>query len=280
MFLCGKEGSYALWFVMATAASRCLHASRVGSARSPFPRRSCCTRASYSSDSTSRRRSAPVLAPFALAILLAAAAVEPAGAVLNSPVAKQARSAEAALRRSIPAFNPFVGSIQQKVENVAFLLRIPQRKPWGSMTSDVQDALVSTLCQLYGFWLHYRQFYKSRTRFLLLSPSKGRLLGRCMLPSCLSPAVRDRSCDPTAFASNKSSELHHIATVLDNSLAGHSEEEPRCSSRWCARGEQRTTERCPCSPYGVCLNSFSHCARLSTESVASCSSGAFHWIPA
>ena len=56
--------------------------------------------------------------------------VGPASAVLNSPVATQARSADAALRRSIPAFNESVKEVQSKLENVATLLRIPQRKPW------------------------------------------------------------------------------------------------------------------------------------------------------
>jgi hypothetical protein len=39
--------------------------------------------------------------------------------------------------RSIPAFNPQVGTIQRTLEDIAFLLRIPQRKPWGNMGADV-----------------------------------------------------------------------------------------------------------------------------------------------
>lgn len=43
--------------------------------------------------------------------------------------------------RSIPAFNPQVATIQKTLENTAFLLRIPQRKPWGNMASDVAVVL-------------------------------------------------------------------------------------------------------------------------------------------
>lgn len=45
--------------------------------------------------------------------------------------------------RSIPAFNQDVEKIQRTLEEIAFLLRIPQRKPWGNMASDVQAALAS-----------------------------------------------------------------------------------------------------------------------------------------
>ena len=50
------------------------------------------------------------------------------------------RSADAALRRSIPAFNKDVREIQSKLEDVAFKLRIPQRKPWPAMIDDVKAA--------------------------------------------------------------------------------------------------------------------------------------------
>lgn len=43
--------------------------------------------------------------------------------------------------RSIPAFNPEVATIQKKLEDIAFLLRIPQRKPWGNMAADVAVSL-------------------------------------------------------------------------------------------------------------------------------------------
>eukprot|EP00197_Chlamydomonas_leiostraca_P002218 CAMPEP_0202859684 /NCGR_PEP_ID=MMETSP1391-20130828/1691_1 /ASSEMBLY_ACC=CAM_ASM_000867 /TAXON_ID=1034604 /ORGANISM="Chlamydomonas leiostraca, Strain SAG 11-49" /LENGTH=376 /DNA_ID=CAMNT_0049538739 /DNA_START=202 /DNA_END=1332 /DNA_ORIENTATION=+ len=64
-----------------------------------------------------------------------------ASAVLNSPNAQIARSVDAALRRSIPAFNPEVKELQTNLEEVAFLLRIPQRKPYGTMASNVERAL-------------------------------------------------------------------------------------------------------------------------------------------
>ncbi|GIL50914.1 hypothetical protein Vafri_7000 [Volvox africanus] len=83
--------------------------------------------------------------------VLAASAVllsgsSPALAVLNSPNAQIARSVDAALRRSIPAFNPDVKSIQKNLEDVQYFLRIPQRKPWGSMATNIADSLA--LCQL------------------------------------------------------------------------------------------------------------------------------------
>lgn len=73
--------------------------------------------------------------------LLLGPAVQPSAAVLNSPNAQIARSVDAALRRSIPAFNPSVAQIQKELEDVSYFLRIPQRKPWGNMASNVQDAL-------------------------------------------------------------------------------------------------------------------------------------------
>jgi hypothetical protein len=49
-------------------------------------------------------------------------------------------SADAALRRAIPAFNGDVRDVQTKLEDVAFKLRIPQRKPWQAMADDVSAA--------------------------------------------------------------------------------------------------------------------------------------------
>ena len=49
-------------------------------------------------------------------------------------------SADSALRRSIPAFNKDVREVQTRLEDVAFKLRIPQRKPWVPMSDDVRSA--------------------------------------------------------------------------------------------------------------------------------------------
>lgn len=65
----------------------------------------------------------------------------PAEALLSSPNAQIARSSDAALRRAIPASNTDVRTIQTKLEGIQFKLRIPQRKPWGSITDDVNTAL-------------------------------------------------------------------------------------------------------------------------------------------
>jgi hypothetical protein len=69
----------------------------------------------------------------ALAGLLAAAHVAaaalapaPAAALLSSPSTQIPRSVEAALRRATPAFNEDVEQLQRKMEDIAFLLRIPQ----------------------------------------------------------------------------------------------------------------------------------------------------------
>lgn len=63
-----------------------------------------------------------------------------AQAVLNSPNANIPRTVDSALRRSIPAFNEDVLSIQKRLEDIAYKLRIPQRKPWDAMSKDVSKA--------------------------------------------------------------------------------------------------------------------------------------------
>lgn len=47
------------------------------------------------------------------------------------------RSVDAALRRSIPAFNKDLREVQSRLEDVAFKLRIPQRKPWQGMADNI-----------------------------------------------------------------------------------------------------------------------------------------------
>lgn len=61
--------------------------------------------------------------------------------MLSAPNARIARTADAALRRSIPANNEEVRDIQRNLEDTTYLLRIPQRKPFGSMAKDVSAAL-------------------------------------------------------------------------------------------------------------------------------------------
>lgn len=66
---------------------------------------------------------------------------------------------DAALRRSIPAFNKDVKDIQARLEDVAFKLRIPQRKPWQGMADNIAASLVlaqqpDKVCLLcLGVWL-------------------------------------------------------------------------------------------------------------------------------
>lgn len=64
-----------------------------------------------------------------------------AKAVLYSPDTKVPRSAEVALRRAIPAVNSATKKIQDSLEDIFYLLRIPQRKPFGTMESDVKKAI-------------------------------------------------------------------------------------------------------------------------------------------
>lgn len=64
----------------------------------------------------------------------------PAEAVLYSPDTKVPRTGELALRRAIPA-NTNMKAIQDSLEDISYLLRIPQRKPYGTMEGNVKKAL-------------------------------------------------------------------------------------------------------------------------------------------
>ncbi|KAJ4847800.1 cytochrome P450 monooxygenase 37 [Turnera subulata] len=66
--------------------------------------------------------------------------ISPAKAVLYSPDTKVPRTGELALRRAIPA-NSSMKTIQTTLEDISYLLRIPQRKPYGSMEGNVKKAL-------------------------------------------------------------------------------------------------------------------------------------------
>ncbi|GAB2277890.1 cytochrome P450 monooxygenase 37 [Dionaea muscipula] len=66
--------------------------------------------------------------------------VPPAKAVLYSPDTKVPRTGELALRRAIPA-NTNMKAIQESLEDISYLLRIPQRKPYGTMEGSVKKAL-------------------------------------------------------------------------------------------------------------------------------------------
>ncbi|KAL5131405.1 Peptidyl-prolyl cis-trans isomerase CYP37, chloroplastic [Glycine soja] len=63
-----------------------------------------------------------------------------AEAVLYSPDTKVPRTGEVALRRAIPA-NANMKAIQDTLEDIFYLLRIPQRKPYGTMEGNVKKAL-------------------------------------------------------------------------------------------------------------------------------------------
>ncbi|KAL6656778.1 hypothetical protein ACP70R_004558 [Stipagrostis hirtigluma subsp. patula] len=76
----------------------------------------------------------------ALAIVAQLSVSLPASAVLYSPDTKVPRTGELALRRAIPA-NPNMKAIQESLEDISYLLRIPQRKPYGTMEGDVKKAM-------------------------------------------------------------------------------------------------------------------------------------------
>ncbi|KAL5061757.1 hypothetical protein RYX36_023494 [Vicia faba] len=61
-------------------------------------------------------------------------------AILYSPDTKVPRTGEVALRRAIPA-NSNMKSIQETLEDISYLLRIPQRKPYGTMEGNVKKVL-------------------------------------------------------------------------------------------------------------------------------------------
>jgi cyclophilin family peptidyl-prolyl cis-trans isomerase len=74
-----------------------------------------------------------------LVALLQLNQVDSALAILKgNPNAKIPRTPEAALRRSTPVVNAQMTDIQSKLEEVAYLLRIPQRKQWDKMQADIE----------------------------------------------------------------------------------------------------------------------------------------------
>ncbi|XP_052163463.1 peptidyl-prolyl cis-trans isomerase CYP37, chloroplastic [Oryza glaberrima] len=76
----------------------------------------------------------------ALAVIAQISVSLPADAILYSPDTNVPRTGELALRRAIPA-NPNMKTIQESLEDISYLLRIPQRKPYGSMEGDVKKAM-------------------------------------------------------------------------------------------------------------------------------------------
>ena len=50
------------------------------------------------------------------------------------------RTPDVALRRALPALNADTRAIQERLEDIGFLLRIPQRKPFNTMADDVEIA--------------------------------------------------------------------------------------------------------------------------------------------
>lgn len=76
------------------------------------------------------QQSAAATALSALLLLSPMAQPGPAHAVLQSPNAQIARSVDAALRRSIPAFNPVAAKLQKTLEEIQYLLRCFKAREW------------------------------------------------------------------------------------------------------------------------------------------------------
>ncbi|KAL3849402.1 hypothetical protein ACJIZ3_011284 [Penstemon smallii] len=88
-----------------------------------------------------RKQLESAVAAFVLCLQLTLSPVIPsAEAVLYSPETKIPRTGELALRRAIPA-NTNMKAIQDSLEDISYLLRIPQRKPYGTMEGNVKKAL-------------------------------------------------------------------------------------------------------------------------------------------
>ncbi|OUS45441.1 rotamase [Ostreococcus tauri] len=79
-------------------------------------------------------------AALALALVISTSSCESSLAALNNPNTRLPRSAKAALRRAVPAVNEETKFAQTRLEDAAYLLRIPQRKPWSAMAKDVDES--------------------------------------------------------------------------------------------------------------------------------------------
>ncbi|CAI5476940.1 unnamed protein product [Closterium sp. Yama58-4] len=82
-----------------------------------------------------------VLAPVSAAFVPLLAQPPPAEAILLSPDTKVPRNADVALRRAVPVVNEAVRKIQDELEEITTLMRIPQKKPYKTMAANVNKAV-------------------------------------------------------------------------------------------------------------------------------------------
>ncbi|CAI5518212.1 unnamed protein product [Closterium sp. Naga37s-1] len=82
-----------------------------------------------------------VLAPVSAAFVLLLAQPPAAEAILLSPDTKVPRNADVALRRAVPVVNEAVRKIQDELEEISTLMRIPQKKPYKTMQANVNKAV-------------------------------------------------------------------------------------------------------------------------------------------
>ncbi|KAG0497129.1 hypothetical protein HPP92_001820 [Vanilla planifolia] len=128
-----------------------------------------------------------------------------ANAVLYSPDAKVPRTGELALRRAIPA-NANMKAIQDSLEEISYLLRIPQRKPYGTMEGDAKKALQIAMEQKESILFSIPEELKEKgtTLFASLIDGKGGLQN---LLECI------KENDPDKVSIGLSSSLETVAEL-------------------------------------------------------------------
>jgi cyclophilin family peptidyl-prolyl cis-trans isomerase len=93
-----------------------------------------------SSSETLAERARASIAAVALALTLTLASAPDADAQLSNPNTRLPRNTQAALRRAVPAVNEETKAIQLKLEDAAYLFRIPSRQPWATMAKDIDES--------------------------------------------------------------------------------------------------------------------------------------------
>ncbi|XP_057249940.1 peptidyl-prolyl cis-trans isomerase CYP37, chloroplastic isoform X4 [Beta vulgaris subsp. vulgaris] len=106
--------------------------------------------------------------------------VPAAKAVLYSPDTKVPRTGELALRRAIPA-NTNMKTIQDSLEDISYLLRIPQRKPYGTMEGNVKKALKVALDEKEAILASFPSESKEKGSLLYASLIDGKAPGLSFL---------------------------------------------------------------------------------------------------
>ncbi|KAF3959123.1 hypothetical protein CMV_016034 [Castanea mollissima] len=131
--------------------------------------------------------------------------ISPATAVLYSPDTKVPRTGELALRKAIPA-NTNMKTIQESLEDISYLLRIPQRKPFGTMEGNVKKALKIAVDEKDSILASLPTNLKEKgsTLYALLIDGKGGL-------QALLESIKDK--DPDKVSVGLASSLDTVAEI-------------------------------------------------------------------